>query len=168
VGDHPDEATMKQRQRTHGLRGAALFGAVLAILLSSLLPACSSSEPDDPKVTLRVTFSPNPAVASADGSWTYTVNVTELAGNGTYINDFTVERFSGADIKYSEKEYNAAKFKVWFDDCGGSGTYIAGGTTRCANIISIEGRNSGHADWTFNGVDVLGTSVTGKGRIDWL
>jgi len=120
------------------------------------------------KAELAVSFDPNPVAHVRPGEWEHLVYVTEAGGIGVYIYGFKIQDFSAAGVEYVSTSEDAASFNSKFRLCGGDGTFMAGGTTRCAAVIRTEGRNTGHSLWTFFGLDELGNEVTATGRVDFL
>lgn len=139
---------------------------VLGVLLLPL--ACGGNKTTGPTANLVITFEPNPVTFSANSQWNYWVFVTETTGIGVDIFRFDVQGYSPSGEGTGLTEHPRADFELWFRECGGEGNYIAGGTTRCTPVTSRGFSNAGHRDWTFFGVDDLGNTVKGTGRIDLL
>jgi hypothetical protein len=86
-------------------------------------------------------------------------------GIGVEITRWQASFYNADDSFRSTTEYTPAIFVDWFDDCGGTGTYIPGGGLRCADL-----RYRGGAAYqiiTFYGQDDLGNAIEGSGRVDF-
>ena len=127
------------------------------------------SGPEGPKANLLVTFEPNPVAHEQPALWTYEVHVTEVGGVGVFIYGYTVKQYSAAGVEYSSvRTSDSSAFNSSFLLCGGEGTFMPAGSTRCSHAERTVGRNTGYATWTFFGLDELGSEITATGRVDFL
>jgi hypothetical protein len=138
---------------------------ILSVLLVGFIVSCSGGGDDSPSMAaLRVLCDPNPVDPAADGKFYFRVTLTEDNGIGVEITAWTAASYNADDSLRGINDLTA-DFAAWFDECGGSGTYIAGGTSRCANI-NYDGA-AAYSILAFFGRDDLGNTVEGSGRVDF-
>jgi len=155
------------RRLRRGACAAALFGTLLGLTSASCSNDDGSLAPGG-KAVLVVNFEPNPVTHLQPALWRYEVQVTEVGGVGVFMYGYTVKEYSAAGVEYSSATSDASSFNSSFLLCGGEGTFMPAGSTRCSNAERTEGRNTGYATWTFFGLDELGNEVTATGRVDFL
>ncbi len=152
-----------------------IFRAIRPIVLAALLLAAplwtGCDNESDPgtigtKAILVVYFEPNPTAIDIDGKWRYVVYVSEINGVGVSIYGWNVERFSDSDISLGSGTGSQAEFEAQYVLCGGEGTYLPGGQTRCSARFYERVANAGYLVYTFFGVDDNGNEVEGEGRLD--
>jgi len=122
---------------------------------------------DSGKDALRMTADPNPVTqCSTCGDFHFQVTITETKGIGVEITSFRGLAYSADNVLLNTQNFTTAEFADWFNKCGGTGTYIAGGLTRCANL-SFDG-SAAYGILEVAGMDDLGKSVTCTCRVDFL
>ena len=137
---------------------------ILSVLMVVSLMSCSGGGSDSPSMAaLRVLFAPNPVDSAADGKFYFRVTLMEDNGIGVQITGWTAANYNADDSLRGITDLTA-NFADWFDECGGAGTYIPGGTSRCAEVNY--GGGAAYAVMSFFGRDDLGNAVEGSGRVD--
>jgi hypothetical protein len=145
------------------MKKRAIF--ILAIVIVGTLMSCSGGGNGGSNMAaLSVHFVPDPVYIAADGRFYFRVTVTENTGIGVEITSFIVKFYTADQGAHSTQDLTDS-FPSWFTACGGSGTYIPGGMSRCADIC-VE-TNAAYSHFTFTGRDDLGNSVGGSGRVDY-
>ena len=140
---------------------------ILSVFLVGFFMSCSGGGDDSPSMAaLRVLTDPNPINMAADGKFYYRMTLTEENGLGVEINRWQASYYNADDSLRITIDYTAANFADWFIDCGGTGTYIPGGTSRC-NDWWYEGE-AAYIIVTFFGLDDLGNGIEGSIRLDFI
>jgi hypothetical protein len=138
---------------------------ILLLLSVSLITSCNGNGSPS-EAALRVLTDPNPINMAVDGRFYYRMTLTETNGIGIEITGWRSTDYNADDSLRNTADFTAANFADWFVDCGGSGTYIPGGTSRC-NDWYYEG-GAAYMIVAFFGLDDLGNDIESSVRLDFL
>ena len=139
---------------------------ILAVFMVGFLMACSGGGDGSPSMAaLSVLYAPNPVDKSPDGRFHSRMTLMEENGIGAEIVWWRSSYYNADDSPRTTFEFTSADFVRWFNDCGGTGTYIPGGGSRCADWWYEGG--AAYGTFTFAGRDDLGNTVEGTGRVDF-
>jgi hypothetical protein len=145
------------------MKKAVVF--LVVVFMVGPLMSCGGGGNGSPSMAaLSVLFAPNPVNVSPDGMFRVRVTVTEENGIGVEITSLRISNYAADDSVINVQNEGPAWFAEQFDDCGGSGTYIPGGSLRCADLEY--GGSAVYSIFTFFGLDDLGNNIEGSGRLD--
>lgn len=137
------------------------------LALFTFIIGCDGDGGGNPgRSNLDIRFSPNPVNRAVDGKWHYKVTIEETSGIGVTIDGMDVQTYRDDGQFHYGGNYSVDEFCDWFDDCGGSGSYIPAGSIRCGYVWS--GKSDVPPDyryWTFTGIDDFDNRISATARV---